>query len=232
MKLAIMQPYFFPYLGYWQMLNAVDKFVIYDDVNYIPRGYINKNSILLNGNAYRFSIPIEKASQNKLIKETKLKFDLKDKENFLKTITLAYKKAPFYNDTFAILEKIIYNNENDLTKYLKYHFEKIFEYLDIHTEILLSSEIEKNNEHRAQEKIIEICHKLRANQYINAIGGQELYEKEEFVKNGIILNFIKMNEIQYKQFYNNFVPNLSIIDIMMFNSPKTIKAMLNEYKLY
>lgn len=226
-----MQPYFFPYLGYWQLLNAVDKFVIYDDVNYIPRGYINKNSILLNGTAYRFSIPIEKASQNKLIKETKLKFDIKGKENFLKTIALAYKKAPFYKDAVTILENIIYNNESDLTKYLKYHFEKIFEYLDINTEILLSSEIEKNNECRAKEKIIEICHKLGANQYINAIGGQELYKTEDFLKNGIILNFINMNEIQYKQFYDNFVPNLSIIDIMMFNSPKTIKAMLNEYKL-
>lgn len=95
MKTAIMQPYFFPYLGYFQMFNAVDKFVLLDDVNFIMRGYINRNSILLNGKAHKFSIPLEKPSQNKLINETKLNFSLKDKENFLKTIQLAYKKAPF-----------------------------------------------------------------------------------------------------------------------------------------
>ena len=123
MKLAIMQPYFFPYLGYFQMFNAVDKFVLLDDVNFIMRGYINRNSILVNQKAHLFSIPLEKPSQNKLINETKLNFQEKDKENFLKTITLAYKKAPYYNDFYPVLEDIINNPEIDLTLFLKYSFE-------------------------------------------------------------------------------------------------------------
>lgn len=230
-KVAIMQPYFFPYLGYYQMLSAVDKFVLLDDVNFIMRGYINRNSILLNGQAHKFSIPLEKPSQNKLINETKLNFLTKDKENFLKTITMAYKKAPFFNDFYPVLENIVNNDENDLTKYLKYSFEKIKDYLQIDTEILLSSEIEKDNSLRAQDRIIEINKQLGSTQYINAIGGQELYNKADFTKNNIQLNFIKMSNIEYKQFNNEFVPNLSMIDVLMFNSKEKIKELLKQYEL-
>lgn len=231
MKLAIMQPYFFPYLGYFQMFNAVDKFVLLDDVNFIKRGYINRNSILLSGKVHQFSIPLEKPSQNKLINETKLSFHQKDKENFLKTIQVAYKKAPFFNDFYPILEAIVLNEENDLTKFLKFSFEQVKKYLNLNTEILLSSEIEKDNSLKAQDRIIEINKKLGSTIYINAIGGQELYNKDTFKDIGIELKFIKMQNIVYKQFTNEFVPNLSMIDVLMFNSKDDIKELLNEYEL-
>ncbi len=231
MKTAIMQPYFFPYLGYFQMFNAVDKFVLLDDVNFIMRGYINRNSILLNGKAHKFSIPLEKPSQNKLINETKLNFSLKDKENFLKTIQLAYKKAPFYNDFYPILESIVLHEDNDLTKYIKISFEKVKEYLNLNTEILVSSEIQKDNSLKAQDRIIEINKQLNTSTYINAIGGQELYNKEDFKAVAIELKFIKMKPVEYKQFKNEFVPNLSMIDVLMFNSIENILDMLNKYEL-
>ena len=230
-KIAIMQPYFFPYLGYWQMLNAVDEFVLLDDVNFIMRGYINRNSILLNGKAHLFSIPLEKPSQNKLINETKLNFQSKDKENFLKTIKLAYKKAPYFSSFYQVLEKVINENTFDLTTYIKNSFQSVIKYLGINTKLIVSSEIEKDNTLKAQDRIIEINKKIGSTQYINAIGGQELYNKNDFAKNNIQLNFIKMNEIKYKQFNNEFVPNLSMIDVMMFNSPEEIREMLNEYEL-
>lgn len=231
MKTAIMQPYFFPYLGYFQMFNAVDKFVLLDDVNFIMRGYINRNSILLNGKAHKFSIPLEKPSQNKLINETKLNFSLKDKENFLKTIQLAYKKAPFYNDFYPILKSIVLHEDNDLTKYIKISFEKVKEYLNLNTEILVSSEIQKDNSLKAQDRIIEINKQLNTSTYINAIGGQELYNKEDFKAVAIELKFIKMKPVEYKQFKNEFVPNLSMIDVLMFNSIENILDMLNKYEL-
>lgn len=231
MKTAIMQPYFFPYLGYYQMLSAVDKFVLLDDVNFIMRGYINRNSILLNGQAHKFSIPLEKPSQNKLINETKLNFLTKDKENFLKTIAMAYKKAPFFNDFYPVLENIVNNNENDLTKYLKYSFEEIKKYLGLNTEILISSEIEKDNSLHAQDRIIAINKALGTDTYINAIGGQELYNRDDFKKENMELKFIKMQNIEYKQFKNEFIPNLSMIDVLMFNSKEEVKELLNRYEL-
>lgn len=230
-KLGIMQPYLFPYIGYWQAINAVDEYVLLDDVNFIMRGYINRNNILLNGKAYLFSVPLEKPSQNKLISETKLNFLEKDKENFLKTITMAYKKAPYFNDVFPIIKEIILNSENDLTKYIKYSIETIQKYLNITTRIELSSNIEKDNSLKSQERILEINKKLNSTIYINAIGGQELYDKDAFLASGIELKFIKTLPYEYKQFNNDFVPNLSIIDVLMFNSKDEVNSMLSKYEL-
>lgn len=230
-KVAIMQPYLFPYIGYWQAINAVDEYVLLDDVNFIMRGYINRNNILLNGKAYLFSIPLEKPSQNKLINETKLNFSDKDKDTFLKTITMAYKKAPYFNDIYPIIEKIIKNSENDLTQYIKFSIETIKNYLDMSTLIKLSSNIEKDNSLKAQDRILEINKKLNSKVYINAIGGQELYNREIFAEFNIELNFIKTLPYEYKQFNNAFIPNLSIIDILMFNSKEEVRELLNQYEL-
>lgn len=228
---AIMQPYLFPYIGYWQLINAVDTFVLYDDVNFIKRGYINRNSILLNGKPYLFSIPVEKLSQNKLIKDTKLKFTTKDKENFLRTITLAYQKAPYYKDFYPILQDIVMNENNDLTNYIKYSIEKIIAYLNINTNILVSSQINKNMNLKGEERIIEINKQLNTSCYINAIGGRNLYKYEDFAKEDIKLYFIKTLDYSYNQFGNNFISDLSIIDVLMFNSNKEAKKLISNYRL-
>ncbi len=229
--IGIMQPYFFPYIGYWQLINAVDTFVLLDDVSFIKKGYINRNYILINGKSHLFTIPIEKISQNKLIKDTKLKFNNKDKENFLKTIIIAYKKAPYFSYVYPLLEDIIFNNNNDLTGYIKYSIDKINLYLDINTEILISSEINKNNTLKGSDRIIEINKQLNASRYINAIGGKNLYSELQFKQNNIKLNFIKTLDFNYKQFNNFFISNLSIIDILMFNDISMIKNYLLQYIL-
>lgn len=231
MKTAIMQPYFFPYLNYFQMFGAVDKFVLLDDVNFIMRGYINRNTILLNDKTYKFSIPLEKASQNKLINETYLNFSSKEKEKFLKTFQMSYKNAPYFKEFYPILEKIINFENNDLTLYLKNSFDELKIYLDLKTEILISSEIEKDNSLKAQDRIIELNKKIGSTTYINAIGGQKLYKYDDFNAVGMELKFIKMNDIKYKQFKNYFVPNLSFLDVLMFNSKHEIHDLLKEYTL-
>ena len=231
MKVAVMQPYFFPYLGYWQMLNAVDKFVILDDVNYIKRGYINSNSILINGMPHKFTIPLDKPSQNKLINETKLNFPNEQKADFLKMIQLSYKKAPQFSTVYPMIEQIIYSDIFDLTDFIADSFLLVKNYLGIKTDILISSKIHKNNNLRAESRIIEINKQLHSNTYINAIGGQQLYNADDFSKEGIVLKFIKMNPVIYKQYNNEFVPNLSFIDVLMFNDINNIKRMLQEYIL-
>lgn len=230
-KTGIMQPYFFPYIGYWQLMNAVDTFVVLDDVNFIMRGWINRNNILLNNKAYLFSIPLDKPSQNKLIKDTKLNFSIKDRENFLKTIQLAYKKAPFYDDFYPILENIIMFNDNTLVNFIYNSLVKASDYIGIKTKFVFSSKIEQNNESKAEAKIIDICKSTATSTYINAIGGISLYNKNNFEKNGIQLNFIQTKEIEYKQFNTEFVPNLSMLDVIMFNSVDQIKMMLERYEL-
>lgn len=232
-KTAIMQPYIFPYIGYWQLINAVDTFVLLDDVNFIMRGWINRNYLLLNGQSHLFSIPLEKPSQNKLINETKLCFDNKTKETLLKTIALAYKKAPQFYHVYPIIEEIFSNPETDLTKFILNSFEKITQYLDIKTEFLLSSQIEKDNSLKSEERIIEICKKLNTKTYINLPGGKELYHDEKFKNAGMNLTFIQPNQanIVYPQFKNDFIANLSFLDIIMFNDKEKVKKFLEDYSL-
>lgn len=230
MKIGIMQPYIFPYIGYWQLMNAVDKYVIYDDVNYIKRGWINKNRILMNGEEKIINLQLHNVSQNKLINEIELLGDPVNNKKLLKTIESCYKKAPYYSEVFPIIENVINNDEKNLAKYLEYSIRKICEYLSIDTELIVSSTIEKNNDLRGQDKIIEICKVLGGDEYYNAIGGQELYENEQFTKQGLKLSFLETGVIEYKQFKNEFAPNLSIIDVMMFNSKSDIKEIMSLYK--
>ncbi len=233
MKIGIMQPYLFPYIGYWQLIGAVDEFVILDDVNFIKRGYINRNNLLVNGMPKLFSIPIASASQNKLIMETRLLFDKKEKDRFMKMLEFSYKKAPEYINVIPLIENIIYNSEEDLTEYIRYQLFAICDYLGIKTDICRSSELKKNNQFCAQERIIEICRRKGADIYINPSGGRKLYDHRTFQDNGIELFFLDVDtgRICYRQFNEHFVENLSIIDVMMFNKVENIKKFLGEYEL-
>ena len=228
MRLGIMQPYFFPYLGYWQLLANVDKYVVYDDVTYIKGGWINRNNFLINGQKNLLTMRLEKASSYTLIKDIAIKDDF---VKFLKTIEMGYKKAPFFEDIFRLLKDICQCPDKKLGQFLFNSHIKICEYLGIDTELILSSSFDKHTEFKGKDKVISICKQLGADEYINAIGGQELYDKKEFAENGIRLNFLQTNLREYRQLKNEFVAGLSIIDIMMFNSKEEIKEMLNDFKL-
>lgn len=226
-----MQPYFFPYIGYWQLINAVDKYVIYDDVNFIKGGWINRNRILINDKPVFLNLKMDGASPNKLIKEICVSNDNRWKSKLLKTIELSYKKAPFFEKVYPVLEKIINYDEANLALYLENSIKRIAEHLEIETMFILSSSMNKDNSLKAQNKVIEICKKLGSSEYYNAIGGAELYSTEIFNANDIELKFLKTESIEYKQFNNEFEPYLSIIDVMMFNSIGDIKKMLDKYSL-
>ena len=231
MKIGIMQPYFFPYIGYWQLLNLVDEYVIYDDVNYIKRGWINRNNILLNGQAKMINLHIKDASQNRLIKDTQVSQTTEDTRKLLATIEQAYKKAPYFEPVYHMLEESLNYEETCLSDYLAYQIKTVKEYLGIRTKLLLSSEIEKDDSLRGESKIIAICKKREAGCYINAIGGMQLYKQENFCKEGLKLQFLKTDEIAYPQFKNDFIPYLSIIDVMMFNSVEEVRKLLQKYTL-
>lgn len=228
MKLAIMQPYLFPYIGYWQLISAVDKFVVYDDVNFISRGWINRNNILFDGKAKLVTLALSKASINKLINEIDIANELGTKEAFLKTIQNAYKKAPFFQAVFPILEKVILNPENNIASYILTSLKSICSYLGIQTEFIVSSDISKDNSLRGDDKIVHICEILGAKTYINPSGGVEIYHDNKFTEKGISLFFLRpeLDKIRYAQWSSPFVNGLSIIDILMFNSPGEIQEKI------
>jgi hypothetical protein len=223
-----MQPYFFPYIGYWQLINVADTFVIFDDVNFIKKGYINRNSILVGGKSQKITLELIGASQNKLIKEIEVG---SNSQKVLKTIEMSYKKAPYFSNVFPMIEDILNQEDKNLAKFIGYSLQQISNYLKLNIKFIFSSDIEKDNSLKAQEKILDICKKLNVTNYVNAIGGQELYNKEKFQEQNMQLNFLKTEFTEYKQFKNEFIPYLSIIDILMFNNCDEIQNMLNDYKL-
>lgn len=231
MKIGIMQPYFFPYLGYWQLINAVDSFVIYDDVNYIKGGWINRNYILSSGKPHLVTVPLAKASSYKMINEIEVLSDDRSNRRILKSITQSYGKAPFYENIFPIIEKIVNQNEENLAIYLEHSLLCICDYLGISTEIIRSSSLHKTPGLKGQDKILNICQLLGGRIYINAIGGKKLYSFEKFLASGIELCFLETEEIAYSQGIDSFVPNLSIIDVLMFNRKEVLSEMLNSYSL-
>jgi len=230
MKIAIMQPYLFPYIGYFQLINSVDKFIILDDVNYINKGWINRNRILINGKEHLFSIPIKNVSQNKLICDCELSDDLWQKK-FLKTIELSYKKAPFINDVLPLISNIVASEEKNLSAFILNHLKKIFEFINAEVCIIPSSAVYQTSGLKAQEKIIAICKEEHATDYVNPIGGVELYDKNRFLEEKMNLHFLKSANINYNQNSEFFVPWLSIIDVIMFNPKEKIREMLGNYEL-
>jgi hypothetical protein len=228
MKLAIMQPYFMPYIGYFQLIKAVDKYIFYDDVNYIKGGWINRNYILINGERKFFTIALKNASPNKLINEIEICDDF---HKFIKTIQFNYKKAPYFNEIYLLLDNIISNKNRNLSDFIINSYKVVFNYLKINKTLLISSKIPKNCSLKGKHKVIEICKISNASTYINPIGGKGLYSKNEFDNEGIKLNFLQTNNIEYEQFGNKFIPWLSIIDVLMFNSPEKIVNMLDAYEL-
>ncbi len=227
MKLAIMQPYLFPYLGYFQLIRAVDAFVVYDDVNYIKGGWINRNFILSQGGKQLITLPLQGASPNKLINE----IEVGDQHKILQSIRHGYGKAPQFGAVYPVLEDIFTRQEKNLANFLGYALRQVCGYLGLKPEWHISSALKKDNGLRGQEKVLAICEELGATHYINVPGGMELYDKQAFAERGIQLSFIQPRTVAYPQFGKEYVPNLSIIDVMMFNGPEQCAALLEGYDL-
>jgi hypothetical protein len=232
MKLAIMQPYFMPYVGYFQLINSVDQFVIYDNIQYTKKGWINRNRILANRKDQLITLPIKKDSDYLDVVERELSESWeKDKNKMINIIKSSYNKAPYFEEIFKLISQCLNNPEENLFKFIYDSIILINSYLEIKTPIIISSSINADHTLKSQDKVLSLCKTQKADVYINSIGGVELYDKETFKQNGVKLNFIKSNPIQYKQLNNEFIPWLSIIDVMMFNSKEQIKEYLNNYTL-
>jgi len=231
-RISVMQPYVFPYLGYFHLIEASDLFVFYDDVNFIKRGWINRNRILLNGKDFLFTIPIEKVSQNKLIKDTKPIIDEKWKRIFFKNLEFAYKKAPYYKKVIAIIESTFNMDYIDITDLCVNSIDVVYSYLGKKLNYVKSSRLApETKDMEKADRLIAVTKKAGYVKYVNAVGGQTLYNKTNFKEKGVELYFVKSNLREYKQFRSEFVKGLSIIDILMLNDKNTVKEYLNDYEL-
>lgn len=226
MVVAIMQPYFMPYLGYFQLINAADHFVYLDDVNFIKRGWINRNYLLKDGQRELFSIPLKKLSQNKHISQIEVNND-GWQVKLLTKIHHLYSKAPQYPHVVPLLDAIVNAKADTIADLAIISLEKTYEYLGLDKVTSRSSGIAIPAGLKGADRLIAICTELGADRYINAMGGLELYTPGVFSRHGIVLQFLSAELPVYPQFAASFEPGLSIIDVLMFNAPADVMKMLN-----
>lgn len=225
-SLAIMQPYFLPYIGYFQLINAADLFIVYDNIKYTKKGWINRNRFLVNGKDALFSIPLKKDSDSLDIRDREISADFK-KSKLLNQIREAYRRSPYFERTFPLVERIVLEEETNLFGFILNSIRETCKSLAIGTEIAVSSSFPIDHSLAGKAKVVALCRHVGADVYINAIGGRELYSKEDFGAHGIDLKFLRTKPFEYEQLGGKFVPWLSIVDVMMFNSPDAIRECLD-----
>jgi hypothetical protein len=228
MRVAIMQPYLLPYIGYFQLMSAVNQFVVYDNVKYTKQGWINRNRIVSNGQESFFTIPLKAERDSANIVERSVA-DSFNPTKMLNKFRGAYQKAPFFDETFPLLEKILTHKSENLFDFLFHSLHTTAEYLLISHILVVSSVVPANHQLKGQDRVISICNALGATEYINPEGGVDLYSRAAFSKKGIELKFLKSRPLKYKQNCEPFLPQLSIVDVLMFNSRDAVTQLVQEH---
>jgi hypothetical protein len=233
-KLAVMQPYLFPYIGYYQLMHAVDRFVVYDDVAFIKQGWINRNQILINGQPSFFAVPVKHASSFVLIRDTAIDDSPQHRqwvEKLMKTFDNAYRRAPEFRRVFPIIEAALAGPAIHVADVAVASLKTVAEYLDLRPAWVRSSAVYDNAHLKGEERVLAICRTEGASEYVNPSGGQDLYSRERFAAEGLRLRFLLPRPIHYQQFDAPFVPGLSIIDVLMFNARDVVRSFLCQYDL-
>lgn len=231
-----MQPYIFPYIGYFQLINYTDKWVIFDDTQYISKGWVNRNRILhpdINKEWQYFTVPVKKHSRESRITDIEINDDKKWRDEFLGKLTSYKKKAPYYLETIQFVGDCINYKNSSLTDWVIYTLDKTCAYLNVpfNYSIYSGIEVDTDNINHAGQWALEISDALGADEYVNPVGGYNIFNENEFLERNIALCYLKANIKPYIQRRGNFVPGLSIIDIMMWNDKEMICEMLSDFEI-
>jgi hypothetical protein len=230
--IAVMQPYLFPYLGYFQLIAAADVFVLGDDLQYIRSGWVNRNRILHHHEAKLITFPLKKDRFQLPINQRQLCDNFNEEaERLIKLITYCYIKAPYFSQVMPLIERLIRFPQTNIALYTEHAIREMCAYLHIVTPIMRGSDLILGKPADKQERIIRIAHTFEATTFINPEGGSVLYDRDHFARNGLLLRFFRMDPVVYRQFRQPFVANLSIIDVLMFNCVEQVQQLLTCYSL-
>jgi hypothetical protein len=233
MRLGLNQPYLFPYLGYFQLLHAVDRFAVYDDVGFIKQGWINRNRLLINGEASLFTVPVRDGSSSRPIREVLIDDRGRGRwrAKLLKTIDNAYRRAPEFATVFPLVEQVLDPGVSRIGELALRSIKAVAEFLGLTTTFVDSTTVYGNAELSGEARVLDICRIEGATDYINPAGGRHLYSARRFAEQGVRLHFIVPTLPAYRQFGAEFISGLSIIDVLMFNSPPVIREHLGRHSL-
>lgn len=220
-----MQPYFLPYLGYFQLMAAADVFVVYDNIKYTKKGWINRNRFLRGGGDVTFTVSLKAGSDHLDIVEREVAPTF-ERDRLLQQFRGAYLRAPYFAETFSLLERVVRCPEENLFRYVLHSLREVCAHLGLQTPIQVSSDVPADQSLRAQDRVLAICAALGATTYLNPPGGRDLYDAPSFAARGIALEFLTPSLDPYPQFDGPFVPALSIVDVLMFNSQSDVRDAL------
>lgn len=230
--IAVMQPYLFPYLGYFQLIAAADVFVLGDDLHYVRSGWVNRNRILQNDAARLISFPLKKDRFQLPINQRQLCDTFSDEaERLIRLLTECYHEAPYFAQVMPLVERLIRFPQQNIALYAEHAIREMCAYLHIVTPIMRSSDLLLGNPVDKQERIIRIAHTFEATTFVTPEGGSVVYDRDHFARNGLLVRFFRMDPVEYRQFKQPFVGNLSIIDVLMFNCVEQVQQMLTRYQL-
>jgi hypothetical protein len=215
-SLGVMQPYFFPYLGYFQLIASVDAFIVYDQIEYTKKGWINRNQFLLNGHPELFTIALKDGPDSAFVCDREVSATFR-KDKLLNRIREAYRKAPHFESGYTLFERCVLNPEPNLFKYIHYSINEVCTHLGLKTQIIVSSSVERAPSMlKGKERVLSLCKMMGAGVYINSPGGRLLYDKADFLSHGVQLRFLQPELRAYRQWGEEFVAGLSVLDALMF----------------
>lgn len=227
MTLGVMQPYFLPYLGYWQLLARVDRFVVYDNIQYTKQRWINRNRYLREGRPAWFTVPLKRASDYLHVRDREIAADF-DRAKLLRTLASSYRRAPQFDAVFPWVERVVRAPVTNLFDYLHHSLIETAVFLGIQTPLVVSSTLDIDHTLTAEGKVLAICRATGARRYLNPIGGESLYSAALFAAAGVHLDFLRPHLSAYPQYGGPFVPGLSILDVLMFNTVDAVREMLSQ----
>ena len=231
MRLAIMQPYFFPYLGYYSLIKKSDNFILFDTVQFIRRGWIERNRILKPTEGWQYiGVPLVKKPLLTPIHEMEIKVHEDWKGKLMLQLEHYKKRAPFYRETLSVIKESLNINTSSIVKLNENILKKTCEYIEIPLKISVFSEMNLiiGKVNHPGEWALNITKSLGGKEYINPTGGVDIFKREQFTDSGISLHFLGNNLATYNQRRSVFEPGLSIIDVMMFNEPKAISKLIDD----
>lgn len=235
MRVAINQPYFFPYLGYFSLIKQTEQFVLLDEVQFIKQGWIHRNRVLSEGGSWNYiRVPLEKYRQKDLISEVRINNKEEWRNEIFKHLLYYKKRAPYYQETIDTVEKALNIDTDSIVRLNEHSLRVICNYIGIPADFKIFTEmglvVERSE--APDEVPLNICEALgNVTEYWNLEGGASFYDRSKFEKAGIAIKFLKSNLLEYPQIQGGFEKALSILDVMMFNEPKKIRDMLDDFIL-
>lgn len=223
-----MQPYFFPYIGYFQLMKAVETFIMLDDAQYVERSWMNRNRINLNDRPAWITMPVRNASRDLAINQRF--YMLADGIPVInRKIQAAYSKSPFFADISAMLAGIFEYADANVARFNSNLLISVGRALDLHCQVHFASEFDNPLHFRGEARILDLCQRLGVTHYVNAIGGTSLYQNESFRSVGIRLSFIRTRTVPQQAPID--IGHLSIIHDMMQTGTECTRELLNMYDL-